>query len=303
MHLKTTWQDTPKSIRIICYTLIPLGVACGTVGIYGDWNGWWYERGFLTNLMSSFTGLLFGIPVALAVISHLGSTQAEAIERRAVRRQASLAAADFQRMVRSPFSSSVQNPESSLRSLAEKARRLELKAQELRDALAPGSSKRGREESDKALIRDALESLVAFCSACEDSLEFSGETDETIWSVLVASQWRVLDSEIRPRATDVGLSWLPSEKSFRIGHSVAVVQQASWITVQKNLQATIRHIKEAIDSGENYVWNYQDKYVPILADARAALEESAQQARNWLLKLADLVEWLGDIRTIESPHP
>jgi hypothetical protein len=50
------------------------GVAFG-LGLWGDAHHWWDDRSFLTNLLSSFTGLLVGVPFALVVLSHLGAMQ------------------------------------------------------------------------------------------------------------------------------------------------------------------------------------------------------------------------------------
>ncbi|MER5226819.1 hypothetical protein [Streptomyces flaveus] len=62
-----------------------LGSALAAAGILGDSYGWWEGFGFLTNLISSFTGLMFAVPFALVVLSRLGEAHAELAERRSVR--------------------------------------------------------------------------------------------------------------------------------------------------------------------------------------------------------------------------
>ncbi|GAA4090678.1 hypothetical protein GCM10022233_87500 [Streptomyces shaanxiensis] len=59
------------------YVCLPLG-ALG-LGIYGDSHHWWDNRGFLTNLISSLSSLLFGVPTALFVLGSLGEAQAASV--------------------------------------------------------------------------------------------------------------------------------------------------------------------------------------------------------------------------------
>ncbi|MEO3785059.1 hypothetical protein ABGB12_17140 [Actinocorallia sp. B10E7] len=48
----------------------------------GDFNGWWEERSFLTNMLSAICGALFGIPVALIFLQQISTQQALLIEKR-----------------------------------------------------------------------------------------------------------------------------------------------------------------------------------------------------------------------------
>lgn len=52
-----------------------VGVALTGVGLAGDLNGWLEGLGFLTNLFSSLTGLMFAVPFALIVVDRLGNEQ------------------------------------------------------------------------------------------------------------------------------------------------------------------------------------------------------------------------------------
>lgn len=65
-----------------------LGCALVGLGVAGDSRGWWESRSFLTNLASSFTGLMFAVPFALVVLSRIGEAHAELADRRAAARQA-----------------------------------------------------------------------------------------------------------------------------------------------------------------------------------------------------------------------
>lgn len=98
-RLRSFWAHTAASVRWTTYVCLPLGIAAAVAGIYGDAHGWWDERGFLTNLLSSMTSVLFGIPTALLVLGRLGAQQAEALERREIERRARLAVFRFQEAV------------------------------------------------------------------------------------------------------------------------------------------------------------------------------------------------------------
>ncbi|MFB7589349.1 hypothetical protein [Streptomyces sp. NPDC056169] len=50
------------------------------IGITGDFMKWWEGKSFLTNLLSSLTGIAFAIPVALLIISKFSDEQARATE-------------------------------------------------------------------------------------------------------------------------------------------------------------------------------------------------------------------------------
>lgn len=59
-----------------------LGALCIILGAIGDSNGFWVERPFLTNLVSSLAGASFGIPVAILVLQQVSMRQAKVAELR-----------------------------------------------------------------------------------------------------------------------------------------------------------------------------------------------------------------------------
>jgi hypothetical protein len=63
-----------------------LGLLLIILGVAGDVRGWWEGFGFLTNLISSLTGLMFAVPFALVVLNRIGESHAEMAERRAAKR-------------------------------------------------------------------------------------------------------------------------------------------------------------------------------------------------------------------------
>ncbi len=89
----TIWRETPSLTRRLCAILPVLGSLIIALGVVGDSHGWWDNRAFLTNLVSSFTGLMFAIPFALVVLGRLGNEHARLAQQSAVR---SLATRSFE---------------------------------------------------------------------------------------------------------------------------------------------------------------------------------------------------------------
>ncbi len=63
--------------------------------VAGGQAGFWSSKPFLTNVFSSLTAALFGVPLALVVLQRLGMTQAEAVNARAARRLAATVVEDL----------------------------------------------------------------------------------------------------------------------------------------------------------------------------------------------------------------
>lgn len=89
------WRETPALTKTLCKIMPALGCLLVLLGVLGDSRGWWDNRSFLTNLISSFTGLMFAVPFALVVLSRLGEAHALIAEQRAVQRHSERVLRDF----------------------------------------------------------------------------------------------------------------------------------------------------------------------------------------------------------------
>jgi hypothetical protein len=78
------WADTGGGVRVACLVMWLLGVLTTAAGVLGDAQGWWTDRPFLTNLVSSLAGALFGIPIALIVIQRITALETYRRERQDV---------------------------------------------------------------------------------------------------------------------------------------------------------------------------------------------------------------------------
>jgi hypothetical protein len=75
-------------LRSAVIALLSTGTVLAVLGAVGDAAGVWSRFPFLTNLASSLTGALFGLPVALVVVQRLLQAQTEANDRAAAWRLA-----------------------------------------------------------------------------------------------------------------------------------------------------------------------------------------------------------------------
>ncbi|MFI0766160.1 hypothetical protein ACH4TQ_14945 [Streptomyces sp. NPDC021218] len=82
-RVRTVWHETPPLTKTLCKVMPPLGGVIVALGVLGDLRGWWEGLGFLTNLVSSFAGLMFAVPFALVALSRLGEAHALLAEQRA----------------------------------------------------------------------------------------------------------------------------------------------------------------------------------------------------------------------------
>ncbi|NML55178.1 hypothetical protein [Streptomyces sp. R302] len=190
---------------------IPSGIVCAALGIVGDGLGWWDDRSFLTNLLSSFTGLLIGVPFALVVLSHLGSLQAEAVAQQAARRRGLNTALEFEQIVLSGFR------QLELDDAYADLIRLRTANQQFRQAVhawpktpSPASSLAVSETFERR--HDAIQ--AAFTSRANSFVP---------WLTSVSEVWHRLDMEVRPRLEDAGVQWMARADHVALRSAVRVL--------------------------------------------------------------------------------
>ncbi|MCX4581995.1 hypothetical protein [Streptomyces sp. NBC_01481] len=95
--LRDIWTETPPLTKLVCKVSIPLGMTLMAVGVVGDiFFKWWDGLSFITNLLSSVTGLAFAVPFALLILDRLAEPHAIAAERRSAIRLAGLWIAKYE---------------------------------------------------------------------------------------------------------------------------------------------------------------------------------------------------------------
>ncbi|NUW38406.1 hypothetical protein HTZ77_44480 [Nonomuraea sp. SMC257] len=86
------WRSTAQVVRRAVVSMWAVGMLLATAGWFGDRHGYWSDKPFTTNLVSSLTGAMFGIPVALMVIQRISGRQATHAESRFLAGQAAAVA-------------------------------------------------------------------------------------------------------------------------------------------------------------------------------------------------------------------
>ncbi|TXS56544.1 hypothetical protein [Streptomyces sp. t39] len=259
LSLVTWWVHIPKPIKWLVYCCLPAGIAMAGLGIYGDEHGWWNDRGFLTNLLSSFTGLLIGVPFALVVLSHLGGLQADAANYRAAVKSGRNAAIDFEGRHRSGF---------------------------VRYDLHHAESDLIRLRTANAKYRQAVETWVRdpsptrsgdVCAAFERRRElirttFTHHRPIHPWLTMISESWHRLDMEVRPRLLDVEANWMPRGSHVALRSAVRTLDGARSRRLMGDHGPSLRHLGrhsqgEAVESAvlENAIDHLRD-------DAEAAHE-------------------------------
>ncbi|MBZ9645644.1 YqaE/Pmp3 family membrane protein, partial [Streptomyces sp. PSKA30] len=239
------WRDdTPKLTRRLCLILPPVGVFILIIGVIGDSRGWWEGRNFLTNLCSSFTGVLFGVPFALIVVSRLTDAQTEILEQRAGRRLVHKAVNDFEEAIRAVFPepNSQPGPDGLLDLISARYSEAYRKLESAHAAYIAAEDQlpepfqetpderfeRPMEEiaPDLALVMENARSAVIELNGLFQQLVLP-DRDQLLheWGAHVRARWKELDTEVRVRAMELGLPWISHEVRHKTSTTIDTVER------------------------------------------------------------------------------
>jgi len=182
------------------YVCLPTAVVLLAAGVYGDSRGWWEDQAFLTNLFSSLTSLLFGVPTALLLINSIGEAQAQAREQRRVRAAVRPEVQELEALLLRRF---------RVGSLDE----LQQRCSGIRQGLAQASQRR----QDIRPLIDMFADFYEPRDAAGNSLSREASRQEqVVWVRSLRAQWEFLDNDLRPRAVQAGIEWVPHQWSGRV---------------------------------------------------------------------------------------
>ncbi|WP_189817005.1 hypothetical protein [Streptomyces olivaceoviridis] len=193
-------------IRVVVYICVPLGLSGIAVGIYGDHHRWWEHQSFLTNLISSLTSVMFGIPTALLLLGYLSNAQAEALQKQQVRRRARRDIDAFQQVLLRPFSAS------DLASLRTQKTDLDHAVTALRAVpRIEGAHRRPLEE-----VREAITAWVDQVRPLEANYQqaLASMTSQAVglhaspWIEDLQAHWEQLDQGLRFQMSEADQAWL-----------------------------------------------------------------------------------------------
>jgi hypothetical protein len=181
------------------WILALVGTAAGAVG---DLRGWWNAWPFLTNLLSSLVGALFGVPVALIVLQRIAAIETHRYERREV---VAVARATVDSLL-DEVAGLVLEPEL----LPELAGRLGL----LTDDLIPALSRRRYRVELEIELEKVLSAWREVYVLWPGVLADRGEAARILRRA--SSQWRFFRDHIEPGLLRHRVSWLPASSGEAI---------------------------------------------------------------------------------------
>ncbi|WP_225826213.1 hypothetical protein [Streptomyces naphthomycinicus] len=187
------------------YVCVPLGVLGIVVGVYGDHHGWWEHQSFLTNLISSLTSVMFGIPTALLVLGYLSNAQAEALQKQQIRRRARRDVDAFQQVLLRPFAAA------DLASLRARKSDLDRALAALRRvrpvSFAPGQ---GTYEISQAVETwlDQVRPLEAAYQQALTAMTAQTAGPQALWLDDLQAHWEELDQGLRFQMAEADQAWL-----------------------------------------------------------------------------------------------
>ncbi|MGW8485434.1 hypothetical protein [Streptomyces sp. NPDC055886] len=240
----------------------------------GDERGWWDNRGFLTNLASSFTSLLFGVPVALLVLSRLADAQAEATLRRQVMQRASGSVQSLHEAVMQRCRASDSS------TLAAELLLLRDKNREMQDKL---SIPRPQRLALQDLANLAEERNNLWDQICRIRLKDARML--RLWMSAISRQWAEIE-QVRARATEAGMRWLPSNLEVRVSSAVERLGDGPHTAFSSRQ--------------ETFTASLSSRYGPSERQWSKWREET-KQVERWLGFLHDLVRSLPDLATPPQP--
>jgi hypothetical protein len=204
------------------------GVLGAALGVLADVQGWLDGMGFVTNLLSSLTGLLFGVPFALLVLTRLSAAQADFAEQRGARRLVERATRDLDQTVYEIFERVglagqadlerrleewKQNHESAKNIISQA---LEFWRREASEQNCPPEELQGSTEAI-TLMDTALTAARAALPGLPESMDINEDREKLIERrVMIQARWEEIDREIRVLAIEAGLDWIPHETRTKI---------------------------------------------------------------------------------------
>jgi hypothetical protein len=253
--------------------LVLWGVDVGlvSVGWWGDQVGFWSSKPFITNVFSSLTAALFGVPLALIVLQRLGLAQAEAVEARAAQRLATTVVEDLA----SAAPRLHPGPLSDLRNAEAELLTVERAAQE---AIRQWDSTQD-EESLRALrelVADGTldKALADFRSAIRPGRQAVPAVAE------VSAHWSFLNITVRSRLLETGGTWLAPPLAAQIDKIVKLVTADPYLDGWlRDLDMAVRrfHTTSDLSTALRHLWT-QVEIGYELAEAVGQLSELTAQA-------------------------
>lgn len=208
--LSIWWADLDIMVRRVTLGLLFTGALLVEIGFFVDLAGAWQRYPFLVNIVSGMASACFGIPLALAVLSHLLRRQEDYSATLKRRRSAAAAAKQLSGAVALYWAE-----QHALKKAEE--RLLEASACLMGNRnlgsvrFADGSTIADLAEADVSRARGKM--LYQLLPMLREAHYFYLAGVPSAWTDIEAeihSTWRYLNDHIRPQLIEAGLPWIPA---------------------------------------------------------------------------------------------
>lgn len=259
------WRQVGPTVRVSALTMWALGVALLAVGVWFDHTHRWDDFPFLTNMVSALDGALFGLPVALVVVTRLAvreanrNEEAEIFRRLGnVSRRLSDQARDVEMILplteRHEVEQAIAKLDAALATLRQQLSRM------LNNADKQNYFKLAHE------IDTGIVDLVYVWGPIEEAM--SREIAD------IAAEWRVCGDYLRPRLAALGIPWISATLDSEINSHMDVLIEMKKVGAYRFDLGLLPHTEVPP--------NGRPAARPFVATARVAMSQPLRQGTSTL---------------------
>ncbi|MFB7261070.1 hypothetical protein ACFCXH_02770 [Streptomyces nojiriensis] len=277
------------------------GVILLALGWFLDSSDFWTNRPFLTNVASSLSGVMIGVPLAILLMRRLDTEQAEAHDRRQVQRLAATAATELRAVAVAALVDLDGQPDEILRTLHEAATAaselLDEQRTRLRRRLAAKAGVPGMlfdpltcsddtleqweqeiftTDESEVFARAALQILNGYQGGFQQAVRRLDEQAITRWTALLRDQWALLDRDVRIRIVAADLPWLPVGNVISTREALEGLTSVDFFMTFEHAEATDYFEENLLTPGQIY------RHMVVACDV-------VNESRTWIQHLLQLI--------------
>jgi hypothetical protein len=280
-RFRNVWNETGSTLRKAWILLWAVGAALLALGAWGDRDGFWTDKPYLTNTFSALTSAAFGVPIALVVLQRIAASETDAAEARAARRMARRVSADLASAVTALVRGEI---------LALEAAKVHLRDQ--CDSLVPNGDYWRPATAPRLYYEEFVDAIDSAIKRVE--LLFSPEIKPCLAEV--STQWSILTTESRSRLLGTGNKWLT-------GLQVEELEKLVVTVTGPTLEDWRKRGRELQD------WYHEEDQQPGDAGRHYGEMETLRRFDNWYNEIIDFIGAIIDLtaksafvaRTLASP--
>lgn len=263
------WNETGSTLRRAWIILWAVGIVFLALGVWGDSDGFWAGKPFLTNLFSALTSAAFGIPLALVVLQRIAASEADAAEARGARRIAGRVSADLESAVAALVNGGIPAMQITKTYLQDQRGSLVPNGDYWRPATAPRLH-------FKPFI-DAIESAMQ-----RIGMLFSPEIRHCLAEV--STQWSILTIESRSKLLATGNKWLTG---LQVEELEALIRTVTGPTLED-----WRKKGQALQD-----WYHEEDRRPGDVSQHYGEMETLREFDNWFSEIINFIDAVIDLTT------